>query len=218
MPPTPRSSNLKFYDCQTAPSPRRVRIFIAEKGLEIDTVQIDLGGKEQFSDAFRKINPDCVVPALELDDGTCLSEVLAICHYLEAQFPKPALMGRSDEERSRILMWNIKVEQQGLLAIADAFRNSAKGLIDRAVPGPVAYPQIPELAERGRRRVQQFFYRLDEQLADNEYVAGDAFSIADISAMVVIDFAAWVKLPVPDDAVNTRRWYESVSSRPSAAA
>ena len=209
---------MKFYDCKTAPSPRRVRIFLAEKGLDIETVQIDLGAGEQFSDAFRRVNPDCVVPALQLDDGSCISEVLAICHYLEAQHPEPALMGTTDEERARILMWNAKVEQQGLWPVADAFRNSAKGLKERAATGLVGYPQIPELAERGRGRVEQFFRRLDDQLADNEFVAGNRYSIADIAAMVVVDFSAWIKLSVPDDTVNTRRWYESVSARPSAQA
>jgi glutathione S-transferase len=209
---------MKFYDCKTAPSPRRVRIFMAEKGIEIETVQVDLGGGEQFGDAYRAINPDCVVPALQTDDGTCLSEVLAICHYLEAQYPEPSLLGASDEERARILMWNGKVEQQGLWPVADAFRNAAKGLKDRAATGLVAYPQIPELAERGRGRVEQFFHRLDDQLTGNEFVAGDRFSIADIAAIVVVDFSAWIKLSVPEDAVNTRRWYESVSARPSASA
>jgi len=209
---------MKFYDCKTAPSPRRVRIFMAEKGIEIETVQVDLGGGEQFADAYRAINPDCVVPALQLDDGSCLSEVLAICHYLEAKYPEPALLGTSDEERARILMWNGKVEQQGLWPVADAFRNAAKGLKDRAATGLVAYPQIPELAERGRGRVEQFFHRLDDQLTGNEFVAGDRFSIADIAAIVVVDFSAWIKLSVPEDAVNTRRWYESVSARPSASA
>jgi glutathione S-transferase len=191
---------------------------MAEKGIEIDTVQVDLGNGEQFGDAFRAINPDCVVPALQLDDGSCLSEVIAICHYLEALYPEPALLGTSDEERARILMWNSKVEQQGLWSVADAFRNSAKGLKGRALPGLVAYPQIPELAERGRGKVEQFFRRLDDQLANNEFIAGKRFSIADISAMVVVDFSGWIKLPVPEDAVNIRRWYKAVSARPSAAA
>ena len=208
---------MKFYDCKTAPSPRRVRIFLAEKDVEIVTVQVDLGSREQLSDTFQKINPDCVVPVLELDDGSCLSEVLAICHYLEAKFPQPALMGATDEERARALMWNGKVEQQGLLPMADALRNRSKGLKDRAVTGPVGYPQIPELAERGHRRVEQFFHRLDGQLTDNEFIAGDFFSIADISAMVTVDFAAWLKLALPEDAHNARRWYEVVSSRPSAS-
>jgi len=209
---------MKFYDCKTAPSPRRVRIFMAEKGIEIETVQIDLGKGEQFGDAFRAVNPDCVVPALQLDDGSCISEVLAICDYLEAQHPEPALLGKTNEERAQILMWTVKVEQQGLLSVADAFRNAAKGLKERAATGLIGYPQIPQLAERGRGRVEQFFRRLDDQLVDKEFVAGDRYSIADIAAMVVVDFSAWIKLTLPEDVVNTRRWYESVSARPSAQA
>lgn len=209
---------MRFYDCKTAPSPRRVRIFLAEKGLEIETVQVDLGAGEQFSEAFRKVNPDCVVPALELDDGSSLSEAVAICQYIEEKHPKPALMGRTMEERARVSMWNAKVEQQGLWAMADAFRNSAKGLRGRAVTGTEAYPQIPELAERGRARVLEFFNTLDAQLAENEFVAGDNYSMADITALVLVDFARWIKIMVPDDAVGLARWYAVVSKRPSAAA
>ncbi len=209
---------MRFYDCKTAPSPRRVRIFLAEKGVEIETIQIDLGTGEQFGDTFRKVNPDCVVPVLELDDGSSVSEVVAICQYLEEKYPTPALMGVTAEERARVLMWNAKIEQQGLWAMADAFRNSAKGLRDRAVTGPDAYPQIPELAERGRARVVQFFARLDAQLAGNRFVAGDSYSVADITALVLVDFAHWIKIEVPDDATGISRWYAEVSERPSAAA
>jgi len=191
---------------------------MAEKNIHCETAQVDLGNGEQFSDWFRAINPDCVVPALELDDGSCLSEVIAICHYLEAQFPEPALFGAGPKERAQILMWNVKVEQQGLTSVADAFRNSAKGLANRATTGPVSYAQIPELAERGRHRVMQFFHKLDEQLANNEFVAGDRYSIADISALVTVDFSARIKLSLPDEAAHAKRWYEAVSSRPSAAA
>ncbi len=191
---------------------------MVEKGIEVETVQVDLGNGEQFSDAFKAVNPDCVVPALALDSGVCLSEVVAICHYLEAQNPEPALMGTTDEEKASVLMWNAKVEQQGLWAVADAFRNSAKGLKGRALTGLVTYPQIEELAARGRGRVEQFFGRLDGQLAGNEFVAGDSYSLADISAMVVVDFSAWIKLPMPEELSNVQRWYQSVSSRPSAAA
>ena len=208
---------MKFYDCKTAPSPRRVRIFIAEKGIDIDIVQVDLSAGEQFSEAFRKVNPDCVVPALELDDGTCISEVLAICSYLEELHPEPRLLGNNAAERASVLMWNTKVEQQGFLAIADAFRNFAKGLKGHAVTGPEPHTQIPELAERGRKRAQQFFHRLDGQLAKTPFVAGKNYSIADISALVVTDFATRVKISLPDDAENLHRWYESVSGRPSAA-
>ncbi len=209
---------MKFYDCKTAPSPRRVRVFMAEKGIEIETIQVDLGSGEQFSPAFRKINPDCVVPVLQLDDGTSLSEVVAICDYLESQFPEPRLMGSTPIERATVLMWNAKVEQLGLWAMAEAFRNSAKGLSNHAVPGPDAYAQIPELAERGRQRVASFFARLDAELANREFVAGDFYSMADISALVVVDFAAWIRITVPEEASSLRRWYETVSSRPSAAA
>ncbi len=209
---------MKFYDCRTAPSPRRVRIFLAEKGIELDTVQVDLGKGEQFGEAFRAINPDCVVPVLQLDDGQCLSEVLAICSYLEALHPEPALIGETPEQRALALMWNAKVEQQGLLAMADAFRNSAKGLSGKALPGPDAYPQIPELAERGRQRVAQFMRRLDGRLGETPFLAGDNFSIADVSALVFVDFAAWIKITLPADATQLLRWYRDVSARPSAAA
>lgn len=209
---------MKFYDCRTAPSPRRVRIFLAEKGIELDTVQVDLGSGEQLGDAFKRLNPECVVPVLELDDGTCLSEATAICQYLEELYPEPRLLGTTSLERAQVSMWNAKVEQLGLLAMMDAFRNSAKGLVGRALPGPESYEQIPELAERGRRRVEQFFRRLDQQLAGGEFVAGERYSVADIAALVLVDFAGWLKLPVPDDAKHVTRWYADVSSRPSAAA
>lgn len=209
---------MKFYDCKTAPSPRRVRIFLAEKGIELETVQVDLGSGEQFSEEFKRVNPDCVVPALELDDGSCISEVIAICQYIEDLHPEPALLGNSPEDRARVSMWNGKVEQLGLWAMMDAFRNASKGLVDRALPGPESYAQIPELADRGRKRVLQFFYRLNDQLAGNAFVAGDSYSIADISAMVLVDFAGWIKIAIPDDTSHLKRWYDDVSKRPSAAA
>ena len=209
---------MKFYDCKTAPSPRRVRIFIAEKGIDIETVQVDLGSGEQFSDDFRQLNPDCAVPVLQLDDGSCLSEVTAICQYLEECYPEPPLLGTTAETRAQVTMWNPKVEQQGLLSMADAFRNSAKGLKGRAVTGIKGYEQIPELADRGRQRVQQFFERLDAQLAESPYVAGAHFSMADITALVLVDFAAWMKIEVPGEAKNLARWYRDVSARPGVVA
>ena len=193
---------MKFYDCKTAPSPRRVRIFIAEKGIDIETIQVDLGAGEQFSDDFRQMNPDCVVPVLQLDDGSCLSEVTAICQFLEERYPEPPLLGTTAEERARVTMWNAKIEQQGLLSMADT--------------GVQGYEQIPELADRGRQRVQQFLGRLDAQLADSPYVAGPEFSTADISALVLVDFAAWIKIGMPDEAANLKRWYGEVSARPGA--
>lgn len=209
---------MKFYDCTTAPSPRRVRIFAAEKGIELDAVQVDLASGEQFGEAYRAINPDCVVPALVLDDGTCLSEVTAICQYLQELQPEPSLWGGNATERAVVTMWNAKIEQLGLSGMMDAFRNASKGLKGHALPGPHQFDQIPELAERGRRRVDLFLEKLDRQLEGREFVAADSYSIADISAMVLVDFAAWIKIAMPDDASNLRRWYEAISSRPSAAA
>jgi len=209
---------MKFYDCTTAPSPRRVRIFAAEKGLDLETVQIDLGSGEQFGEEFRKVNPDCVVPALQLDDGTCLSEVMAICQYLEELQPEPTLWGRTPEERALVTMWHTKIEQQGLIGMMEKFRNSAKGFKGRALQGPDSYEQIPELAERGRKRVQACLKKLDQQLSNNEFVVGDLYSIADITAQVFVDFAIRGNVPIPDDAHNLRRWHEAVSSRSSAKA
>lgn len=193
-------------------------MFLAEKGIDIETVQIDLGSGEQFGEAFRRINPDCVVPVLQLEDGTCIGEVIAICSYIEELHPEPAMFGNTPAEHATVLMWNAKVEQQGLWAMADAFRNTAKALTNNALPGPDAYAQIPELAQRGRERAARFMERLDDRLAEHEFVAGDFFSVADITAMVFVDFAAWIKLAPPDGADNLRRWYSAVSQRPSAAA
>ena len=209
---------MKFFDCKTAPSPRRVRIFAAEKGMKLDTVQVDLGAGEQFSDEFRAVNPDCVVPALQLDDGTVITEVVAVCQYLEDLQPEPSLMGTTPEERALVTMWNIKAEQQGLWACAEAFRNAVPGLKGRAVPGADDFEQIPELAARGRERIALFQARLDRRFADEEFLAGSDFSIADITALVAMDFAARLKQPIPDSHDNLRRWYEAVSSRPSASA
>lgn len=209
---------MRLFDCATAPSPRRVRFFAAEKNLELELVPIDLGSGEQFSSEFRSVNPDCVVPALELDDGSCLTEAIAICQYLEEIRPEPTLFGDTASERASAVMWNAKAEQQGLWAVADAYRNFARGLKGHALPGPDKYEQIPELVERSRARVLSFFKTLERQLAQHEYIAGDRFTIADITAVVTIDFAARVKISIDEDAANLRRWYASVSARPSASA
>jgi glutathione S-transferase len=209
---------MRLFDCSTAPSPRRVRFFAAEKNMELELVAVDLGSGEQFSADFRAVNPDCVVPALELDDGTCLTEAVAICQYLEEIQPEPTLFGSTAIERATAVMWNAKAEQQGLWAVADAYRNFSRGLAGRALPGPDKYAQIPELVERSRSRVLSFFKTLDAQLAQNEFLAGDRFTIADITAVVMIDFAARVKISIGDDAENLQRWYATVSARPSASA
>ena len=193
-------------------------MFAAEKGIELDRVEVDLGSGEQFAPEFRALNPDCVVPVLELDDGTAISEVLAICQYLEELHPDPALFGETAEQRAISTMWNNKIEQHGLMHMRDAFRNSAKGLRGHAITGPHGVDQIPELAERGRQCVIEFFDRLEQQLDGKTFITGDDYSIADITGLVLIDFARWVKLEMPEEAVNLRRWHGDVSTRPSAKA
>lgn len=207
---------MKFYDCTTAPSPRRVRMFIAEKGLEIDTVNIDLREREQLSDDFRKINPNCTVPVLELDDGAFLRTTAGIRAYLEELHPTPPLLGADARERGIVadLLW--QVENLGSSGVAEALRNSVPAMKGRALPGPVDYEQIPELAERGKAKAQRFLAGLDEMIGNKPFAAGDNYSAVDIDLCILVDFAGWLKMALPDDAANAQRWYETVSSRPSA--
>jgi len=209
---------MKFYDCATAPSPRRVRVFLAEKGIGIDTVQVDLRNGEQFTPAFRAINPDCTVPALQLDDGTVIGDAVAICQYIEELHPDPPLIGATPQERAVVTALNRQIERDGFFAAMDAFRNAAKGLKDRALPGPHDYAQIPELAERGRARVAHFFRAMDARLGRSEFVASGRYTIADISTMVLTDLAGRAKLNVPEECAHLRRWYAAVSGRASAKA
>jgi len=208
---------MKFSDCQTAPSPRRVRMFIAEKGAQIPTVQVDLRNGEQLTPAFRKLNPRCTVPVLELDDGVCLNDTLAICHYLESRFPTPNLMGEDAREQALVMNWHEQILTEGFMAGGEALRNFSKGFKDRALTGAVGYAQIPELAERGRQRLEVFMDVLDARLADHSWVAIDRFTLADIGAFVCTDFASWVKLPVMERWPNIRRWFEAIAQRPSAS-
>ena len=209
---------MKFYDCTTAPSPRRVRIFMAEKGIEIETIQIDLANGEQFSEAFKAINPLCEVPLLVLDDGTSISQISAICRYLEEIYPDNPLLGRTPVERAVVESSNQQLQMNGFAAGAEAFRNATPGFKNRAMPGPHNYSQIPGLAERGQQRLDNLFSDLDAHLANSQYIVGDYYSIADVSALCVVDFAKWVKKRIPEDYSNLQRWYDQVSSRPSAKA
>lgn len=209
---------MKFYDCTSAPSPRRVRVFLAEKGISVPTVQVDLRNNEQLTPAFRAINPDATVPSLELDDGTRINDAIGICVYFEAIQPQPALMGEGATEKALVTSWQREVERNGVYAVMDAFRNATPGFKGRALPGPHDYEQIPALAERGRLRVGHFFEQMNDRLGRSEFVAGARYSIADISALVAIDFCRWIKMPVPEEHKDLRRWHAQVSARPSAKA
>jgi glutathione S-transferase len=206
---------ITLYDCATAPSPRRARILLAEKGIAHETVQVDLRNKEQLSDAFRAINPQCTVPALVSGEGDVFTDNAAITAYLEARYPNPPLLGTTPAEKAEIASWHWRVEFEGLLAIAEALRNSAPTMANRALPGPVDYAQIPELAQRGLARVQQFMDMLDAHLTGRAFIAADQFSIVDITAVVAIDFARVVRIKPGEQHVNLRRWREDMAKRPS---
>ena len=206
---------ITLYDCSTAPSPRRARILLAEKGIEHETVNIDLGKGEQLSAEFRAINPSCTVPALRLEDGQLLTDNAGIAAYLEARFPQPPLMGSTPMEKADIASWNSRIELEGFMAIAEGLRNSSPRMVNRALPGPVNYAQIPELAQRGVARVQQFFDMLEAHLAGRETIAGNGFSIADISAVIAVDFAGAVKVKPGEQHPNLLRWRAAMALRPS---
>ncbi len=209
---------MKLYDFGQAPNARRVRMFIAEKGIEIPVEVVDLGSKAQLDAAYIKINPVAEVPALELDDGTIITESSAICLYLEGIYPEPNLMGEDTLEKAQIFMWDRRVELNGFQAVGEAFRNSNPFFENRAITGTRDYAQIPALAERGVERTGDFFAALDERLGNSEYIAGDRFTIADITAFVAVDFARTIKMKLDDTQPNALRWHQAISNRPSAAA
>jgi len=206
---------ITLYDCATAPSPRRARILLAEKGIAHETVQVDLRNAEQLGEAYRRINPQCTVPALRTEEGRVLTDNAAITAYLEAFRPDPPLLGRTPLEKAEIASWNWRIEFEGFLAIAEGLRNGSPAMANRALPGPRDYAQIPELAQRGRERTQDFLAVLEERLQDREFVAGDLFSVADITAVVAVDFARVVKIKPGEQHPNLQRWRAAMGQRPS---
>jgi len=204
---------ITLYDCATAPSPRRARILLAEKRVPHETVQVDLRNGEQMGEAFRLINPRCTVPALSVEEGAVLTDNAAIAAYLEARHPEPPLLGRTPLDKAEIASWQWRVEFEGLAAIADAFRNSSPAMANRALTGPVDYAQIPELAQRGLARVQLFFAMLNDHLAGRDFIAAGQFSVADITAVVAVDFARVVKVKPGDEHPHLRRWREAMQAR-----
>jgi glutathione S-transferase len=203
---------MKLYDGGRAPNPRRTRIFLAEKGIRLPIEPIDLGAMQHKSPVYAAINPLMRVPALVLDDGTVITESIAICRYFEALQPEPSLFGCGALETARIEMWNRRLEIHLLFPISHVFRNSHPAMKEMEVP------QIPAWAEANKPRIAEFVSLLDRELADRPFAAGDTFSVADITGLVAVDFMKPAKLAVPDELVNVKRWYAALAARPSAAA
>jgi glutathione S-transferase len=205
-----------LYDVKIAPSPRRVRIFLAEKNLDVEVIQVNTAEGEHLKEDFLKLNPWATVPVLKLDDGTCISESIACCRYLEENYPNPPLMGVDPSEKAIISMWEHRMEWDGFLPVAEFLRNTVERLKNRGLTGTLNFNQIPALAERGKKRIAHFHDFLDKRLAESKFVATDKYSIADITAQVSIDFAQRVGVSIPEDKKNILRWHSNVNSRESA--
>ncbi len=209
---------MKLYDFNRAPNARRVRMFVAEKRIDLEKISIDLNSREQMGEKFKAINPRLQVPALVLEDGTLLTESVAICRYLDELHVEPPLFGVGALERAKIEMWHRRIEYEGLQPTADAVRNSIDFFKNRALSGPIDFEQIPALAERGLVRIEAFHEMLEMRLANSHFVAGESFSVADIAAVVAIDFGKIVKKRVENSTPNLKRWYSEMAARPSFVA
>ena len=203
---------MKLYDGGRAPNPRRVRIFLAEKGVNIPTQQVDLGALEQKSVDYAAVNPLRLVPALVLDDGSVITESVAICRYFDAYHPKPELFGQPGREAAEVEMWNRRIELHLLLIVMQVFRHLHPGMKALEVP------QVPEWGEANRPRVIEFLELLDKQLAGYPFAAGENYTIADITGLVAIDLMKPAKIAVPEGFHNVRRWHAAMTARPSSAA
>lgn len=207
---------MKIYEFRRAPNPRRVQMFLVEKNIDIEYIQVNVRNGENRESEYLAINPKSGVPALQLDNGNVISESMAICRYFDAVKPEPFIFGNTPEERGLVEMWNRKIEIEGMNPVGECLRNSSEAFKDRAVPDPRVTKQIPELAVRGSMLGNRFLDDIDKKLSESEYVAGKNFSMADINLYVFLDFASWVKVIPNDDHKNLLKWKESVSKRESA--
>lgn len=209
---------MKIYEDDLAPSCRRVRIFMAEKGIDVSGSKVGILQGENLEQEFLSINPYGILPVLELDDGTRICESVAICRYIEALHPNPPLMGTTALEQAFVDMYDRRSDFDGILAVAEFFRNAIEPLAGRVVPGVRGTEQIPALIERGRQRTLIFFQHLERRLADRDYLATDRFTNADITAMCAVDWAEFAGLDIPADCPSVQRWYGQINTRPSAQA
>jgi glutathione S-transferase len=207
---------MKLYDWEIAPNPRRVRIFLREKGIDLEIEEVS-GPGLALSSEYLANNPHGLVPALELDDGTVIGEAMAICRYFETEQPDPLLMGTDAKDKGLVEMWERKADLEGLHAASEVFRNVAPDFKDRGLPGQRgdAIPQLPQLVERGKARVARFYIKIDKQLGENTFLAGERFTVADITAFCTLDFCKWVELDIPAECTNVQRWYDLVAKRQS---
>ena len=209
---------MKVYDWHIAPNPRRLHIYLAEKGIKVDLEEVSGEGFRLLPSYIAKY-PHAMVPMLELDDGTLIGEVMAIARYFEELHPDPPLMGTHAKDKAIVEMWERRANEEGMLAASELFRNTHDAFAERGLPGSaLPVPRIPALVDRANARLARFFSKLDKQLADNEFVAGSRYTIADVTTLCGIDFAKWTAVEIPPDYKNLRRWYDAVSARPSAKA
>lgn len=203
---------MKLYDGGRAPNPRRVRIYLAEKGISVPTEQVDLGAMQQKSAAFTAVNPIQRVPVLLLDDGTVIAESIAICRYFEALHPQPPLFGVGAKDIAQVEMWNRRLELHFFFPVSHVFRNTHPAMKEMEVP------QVAAWAEANKPRIMEFLSIFDRELAGRPFAAGDRYTVADITGLVAVDFMKPARLAVPDELKNVRRWHADVSVRPSAGA
>ena len=210
---------MKLYDWHFAPNPRRVKMFLAEKAVEIPIEEVGEPGTFALTRAFMdRFDPYATAPTLELDDGTCLSEAMAICRYFEDVHPNPSLMGADALGKATIEMWERRAYEGAMFAIGELLRNTNPGFVDRGLPGTKeTITQVPDLVERGKGRLTRFSRSADKQLAKNQFLAGKQFSVADITAYCALEFLdRAVKMPVPSELGNLKRWFGEVAERKSA--
>ncbi|MDA3912975.1 glutathione S-transferase family protein [Oleiagrimonas sp.] len=197
---------MKLHTYESAPSPRRVHLFLAYKGIELPTRTVDLREHEQWGEDFLRLNPRGTVPVLELDDGSALSDGIAICTYLEHLYPERPLMGTGPEQQARVLSWHMRIYMDGFLSCANALRNSHPAFAGHADMGPRPCEQIPALAERGKQRLHQFLHDMDHELANRDFLLGDTFSMADIDLLVALDFSRRLHLEPETDISHLNAW------------
>ena len=200
---------MKLYDGGKAPNPRRVRIFLAEKGIEVPLEPVNMAAMGHRDERIAAMNPLKRLPVLELDDGTAISETIAICRYFEALHPDPPLFGTGAVGTALVEMWQRRIEMHLLLPVANVFRHTHPAMKEWEVP------QIAEFAEANRPKVHEQLVWLNDELAEREWIAGDAFTVADITGLIACDFMKPARLTIPDELTNLRRWYESCRARPS---